>query len=289
MSALTLSDLDDHPELIEETLALFRGCPPGRQHAVLGEPCRMGLEPRQEDLDDCLGVLLALHDGRLRGCLGLCRYSDKQVTLWGPVVHRGHVREGVGARLLEEARTALRDGGYEALRVLVDQRNRVARSFFLAKGLAAWRDNHLYECRLDGPLPPSAKGVSVARPADHGEVTAVLASAFPDSGHIERPLTQREREGYRHHILQDSGRIIGAAAVRTSPRRNWLTLIAIRPEHRGKGLGHDLIRGVIAGEARLGATRLGLEVLADNAAAIAMYEAAGMTHSWTATIMTGPA
>ncbi|MDA3960166.1 MAG: GNAT family N-acetyltransferase [Planctomycetota bacterium] len=288
MSIPALTDLDAEPQHTEAVLRLLRACPPGREHAVVGDPTRMGLEPRHEDLEHCLGVLVLHQGSTVLGTLAICPYSDSQVTIWGPVVHHGYTRTGVGSRLLREARTALQSGGYESIRVLVDVRNRSARSFFLAKGLTVWKDNHVYERSLMGNMPPCPGGVSVSRPTDHDEITRLLADAFPDSGHIERPLNLREREGYRHHILQDSGSIIGACAVKSTPGRAWLTLAAIQPDLRGKGMGQHLIAGVVANEAALGSPKLGLEVLADNAAAITCYRAAGLSRSWTATIMTGP-
>lgn len=288
MAELRLTDLDADPQLLSEVLELLRGCPPGRDHAVSGHPSRMGCEPRPQDLHDALGVLVATADGETAGALAICPYSDEQVTLWGPVVHRRLVRRGIGSRLLHEARAALREGGYESLRVLVDTRNRDARAFFLASGLAVWKDDLLYERNLLGALPPSPGGVSRARPSDHAEVAGVFAAAFPESGHLQRPLAQREREGYRHHILQDSGRILAAAAVKGEPERSWLSLLAVRPEARGRHLGTRLLAGALHAEAELGVTRLGLEVLADNVPAIALYTGLGFQRAWTATIMTGP-
>lgn len=283
-----LTDLDAAPHHTDAVLRLLRACPPGREHAVIGDPARMGMEPRTQDLDACLGVLVLAQGETVLGTLGICRYSDNQVTLWGPVVHHGHTRAGIGGRLLQEARVALRSGGYESLRVLVDRRNRVARAFFFGKGLSVWKDNHIYERSLMRDLPADGGGVSVARGDDLPVVGRLFADAFPDSGHIDRPLERREHEGYRHHILQDSGDIVGAAAVKVTPGRAWLTLAAIRPDRRGHGLGARLIRGVVGNEAARGMPAIGLEVLADNQAAIASYRAAGFERSWTATIMTGP-
>jgi ribosomal protein S18 acetylase RimI-like enzyme len=44
----------------------------------------------------------------------------------------------------------------------------------------------------------------------------------------------------------------------------------------------------MASEVRLGATRMGLDVLADNRAAIALYQGCGFVRQWSATIFTGP-
>jgi ribosomal protein S18 acetylase RimI-like enzyme len=285
---ITLTDLDERPDLAEDALALLRGCPPGREHAVIGLPERMGLPPGPSDLANCLGVLIAVAGKRVVGVLGICPYSDQQITLWGPVVHRGHTRRGIGALLLREGRRALRDGGFESLRVLVDQRNRNARAFFLNKGLTAWKDNEIFQRRLDQDLSANPGGVSLARPGDHDEVAGLLAHGFPDSGHLDAPLAQREREGYRHYILQDSGTIVAVAAVKDSPRRHWMSLIAVDATCRGQGLGRRLLAGTLHLEHERGCPALGLEVLADNSAAIALYRNCGFELQWRAAIMTGP-
>ncbi|MBA3709860.1 MAG: hypothetical protein H0W83_13685, partial [Planctomycetes bacterium] len=78
MPALVLADLDQRPELRPAAAAVFAACPPGHDHQVCGIPERMGMEPRPEDLSECLGVLLALSGIRVVGALGLCPYSAQQ-------------------------------------------------------------------------------------------------------------------------------------------------------------------------------------------------------------------
>ena len=51
--------------------------------------------------------------------------------------------------------------------------------------------------------------------------------------------------------------------------------LAIRPELRGRGLGSQLLQGVIAEAGRLGATTATLEVRRSNQAAIRLYTRAG--------------
>ena len=289
MADLRLTDLDADPQLLPQVLALFAGCPPGHNHAVCGHPARMGLPPQAEDLREALGVLIALQGARVVGALALCPYSDEQVTLWGPVVHRGHTRAGVGTRLLDEARLALADGGYESIRVHVDTRNRVARSFFFDRGLAHWTTNRIYERRIVGSeLPPDPGGVSEARPADHAEITQVIDDAFPESNHCREPLATRERQGYRHYFLQDAGVIVGAAAVQVQPGRGWIGFIGVRSGHRGAGYGSRLLAGLLHREAQRGTARLALEVLEQNRAAVRLYEQMAFHLAWKSHIMTGP-
>ena len=288
MHGFTITDLDADPQLTDEVLRLFQACKPGHNHAVCGEPSRMGCPVLASDLDDTLGVLCVHHNNRTLGALALCGYSDEQVTIWGPVVNRAFTRHGIGSFLLQEAKQAIRDGGYESLRTNIDTRNRGARSFFLGKGLSHWMKNCVYERNLLQALPANTGGVSIAKPADHNDVQDILAECFPDSSHWQDPLIEREREGYRHHILQVSGKIVGAGAVKVTTGRSWLSLFGMRSEYRRQGYGQQLLAGILANEHSHGAIRIGLEVLENNKTAIGIYESLGFKRSWTAHIMTGP-
>jgi ribosomal-protein-alanine N-acetyltransferase len=55
--------------------------------------------------------------------------------------------------------------------------------------------------------------------------------------------------------------------------------LAVLPELRGRGLGTELLRGVIAEAAHLGAAVLTLEVRESNKAAIQLYRAAGFVQA----------
>ena len=283
------SDLDERPELAEEVLALFRRFGPGRFHAVNGEPSNMGQLPSIGDLLDCLGVLIVLSpNDMLAGALGICPYSSTQVTLWGPVVSSGHQGHTVGTTLLNRAKDALREGGFESARVLNDTRNRRGRSFFLKHGMTPWKDNHLYEHALKELPGEDFPGVSLARSSDHREVEAITMANFPESSHCNVSLQQRERQGYRHYILQVGGTIVATAAVKGLGRRSWMSLIGVHPEYHGQGYGTRLLRGLLKHEFSLGSRCIGLEVLADNLGAMHIYAKAGFQRRWTSSILVGP-
>lgn len=283
-----LVDLDQRPELISATVAAFAACPPGKHHLVCGLPASMGQVPTTLDLMHTSGVMLACSATDLLGAIALCPYSDEQVTLWGPAVcGDGLDNLTIPERLLNEARKALKDSGYISVRTLVDQRNRELRSFLLAHGFSAWKDNVIFERYLRGDLP----GDSQVRPTtakDHNAVSALIAEAFPETGHLAPSLATRELEGYRHYVLTGPSGLLGAAAIAGDGRRSWMKLIAISAKQRSKGLGHRLVAGVVAAEAARGVTHLGLEVLADNLAAVALYTGTGFKKQFTAAIMTAP-
>jgi len=285
--ALTLVDLDQRADLVAPVIALFAAHGPGRAHAVGGIPVRMGLAAVAADLDACLGTLILLDRQRVAGALAICPYSDEQATLWGPVTDQAYSLGAVGTLLIAEARKALRDGRFESVRSLADTRNRGLRQFLLGQGLAAWKDTHIYERPLAKP-PPLPAGARLAKARDHRDLTEILTQAFPESLHCQPSVAMRDKEGYRHYVLEREGEVTAAAAVQEVNRRSWLKLIAVRPGVRRAGAGRALLDGVLAGEAQRGQREIGLEVLADNGAAITTFERCGFCRAWTATILTGP-
>lgn len=284
---LVLADLDQRPHLTGEALAIFAACAPGAEHQVCGIPAWMGLPPAREALDQAAGVLTALSGTRVVGALAMCPYSDEQVTLWGPALARG-ATDAVGDRLLATAREALQLSRYGSLRALVDTRNRRARALLLTHGFTAWKDDHLYERRIDDDDAVTPTRVRVAGARDHHALATIFIQSFPDSDHCLPSLGKREQEGFRHYLLEDGDTPVAAAAVHDAGRRAWLKLIAVRPGARGKGHSRALLSGIITEEAKRRTRLIGLEVLADNAAAVRLYDGGGFKRRWTATVMTGP-
>jgi GNAT superfamily N-acetyltransferase len=285
--AYSLVDLDQRPDLAAEVLALFTASPPGANHLVCGLPAYMGLPASPESLSQAAGVLIALSGNRAAGALALCPYSEEQITLWGPAVAKGAGSE-TGARLIDAAREALHLSPYGSMRALADTRNRRSRTLLLAHGFTTWKDTYCYERELGGAAQPGTSRVRRAAVRDHAVLATIFIQGFPDSDHCIPSLQRRESEGYRHYLLEDDGVVAAAAAIQDAGGRGWLKLVAMRPEMRGKHLSKRLLEGVLAEEGKRHTRALALEVLADNAPAIHLYESVGFKRRWTATIFTGP-
>ncbi|MDG4647209.1 GNAT family N-acetyltransferase [Roseibacterium sp. SDUM158017] len=69
------------------------------------------------------------------------------------------------------------------------------------------------------------------------------------------------------------------ALVQALPPEAELLTIAVDPRAQGRGVGRDLLRAVFAAAAAAGCETLHLEVAADNAAARALYAAAGLAET----------
>ena len=292
LDRISLTDLDQRPEMTAAALALLSSGRFGVSHLVSGLPVAMGLVPSAADLRQCTGVLLALERIDVVGVLAICPYSETQVTWWGPAVAGGSAAS-IARLLADEARRAAREGGYASLRALCDLRDRAHRQLLQSLGFAPWKDCLLFERGLAGLAEGDLSGVRIAVRADHPAVSQILGEGFPDSDHCTPNLVQRENEGYRHYLLVVEGEAVAAAAVQDPGpdavrRRAWLKLIAVRKTHRNRHLGKRLLAGILATEARHRLPSIGLEVLADNASAIRLYRSSGFTHRWTATVLIAP-
>lgn len=78
--------------------------------------------------------------------------------------------------------------------------------------------------------------------------------------------------------LDDTGQVVGLAAMGVRGQRGWVGGFGIAQAYRGKGLSHRLIEAVLTAARELQLAQLQLEVLTSNAAAIGVYERAGFVH-----------
>jgi len=81
-------------------------------------------------------------------------------------------------------------------------------------------------------------------------------------------------------VAEDDGKIVGDLTLRAISPRRALEHVAslgmsVRASHRRRGIGRALLAEGIAWAKKAGITRLELFVFADNAPAIALYEAVG--------------
>jgi [ribosomal protein S18]-alanine N-acetyltransferase len=81
----------------------------------------------------------------------------------------------------------------------------------------------------------------------------------------------------RHYLVAESGGdLFGYAGLCAyPPSESYVQTIAVAPAHQGNGLGTQLLIRLIDESARRGCRQLDLEVRADNAVAIGLYERHG--------------
>ena len=80
----------------------------------------------------------------------------------------------------------------------------------------------------------------------------------------------------RHYIVMEDGeRILGYAGIHVVAPEADVQTIAVDPDQQRRGLGRALLRAVIDEARHRGCTQIFLEVLVDNAPAIALYTREG--------------
>jgi ribosomal protein S18 acetylase RimI-like enzyme len=149
---------------------------------------------------------------------------------------------------------------------------------------------------LHGDAPPDPPAGVTLRPMDvHREAEALLAvneAAFAQNADYEpeTPTTFAEHHLHVHNHAADlsrvaevDGALAGFALVRRWPDAvAYIDLLAVRPDHAGRGIGGTLLRAVFAAAAAAGLARAQLGVASDNPHATRLYERAGMTRRWRA-------
>lgn len=124
--------------------------------------------------------------------------------------------------------------------------------------------------------------VQYSDPAHRAEVMALWRRELGYAqGHNEPGLViDRKRaldDGLFFVALDDTDALAGTVMAGYDGHRGWLCSLAVRPEHRGAGLGSALVRHAEAALVRLGCVKVNLQVLAGNEAVCAFYEALGYT------------
>src|SRR5262245_52171422 len=76
-------------------------------------------------------------------------------------------------------------------------------------------------------------------------------------------------------VAVDAGQPIGLANLGRRGERTWLGGIGVVPARRGQGVGELLNRKLLDRARALGANEMALEVIVENAPAIALYEKLG--------------
>jgi ribosomal protein S18 acetylase RimI-like enzyme len=83
----------------------------------------------------------------------------------------------------------------------------------------------------------------------------------------------------RSLVAVEHGRPVGLANLGRRGERSWLGGVGVVPERRGSGIGESLTRMLLDRARDAGAREMVLEVIVENAPAIALYEKLGFTRT----------
>ena len=101
-------------------------------------------------------------------------------------------------------------------------------------------------------------------------------SCFPGEAWSLEQFWHELAQPTRTYVVAEKGAsIIGYAGVFVLAPQSDIQTVAVDPQHRGTGIADRLIERLMADAAAAGATSMLLEVRADNAAAMGLYERHG--------------
>jgi mycothiol synthase len=210
------------------------------------------------------------------------------------VVHPEHEGRGIGARLLEWVQRGALERGHERHRQWVAAGNSRARELLVGAGYAVARSYLGMGCSLEGATAAArsvgdglrVRSVDVDRDAARlYEVDAAIFSGNPS--YVAESLREFREEHLEAHdfdaglsrvVETGDGRIIGfLLARRELPEAiGYVDLLAVGPDHQGRGLGTMLLAEAFAAFAAAGMREAQLGVDSDNPRALRIYERAGM-------------
>jgi ribosomal-protein-alanine N-acetyltransferase len=108
------------------------------------------------------------------------------------------------------------------------------------------------------------------------DVHELEASLFPSDAWTLEQFWQELSQPTRHYVVAvDDGRPVGYAGAFVTATDADVQTIAVAGDHQGRGLASALMSALLAAVADRGATHVLLEVRADNAPAISLYERFG--------------
>jgi len=115
--------------------------------------------------------------------------------------------------------------------------------------------------------------------SDRDDVARLWREVFPDSPPWNRPEDDIERKRTVQPglflVAIDDEELVGTAMGGFDGHRGWVYYVAVRPEHRRKGIGASLMRAVEKGVAGIGCTKLNLQVRSTNREVIEFYRKIG--------------
>lgn len=211
-------------------------------------------------------------------------------------VHPEHEGRGIGTALLRWSQQVVRRQGGTVVGSTVPDANEPARRLFLANGYAPYWESWILQIQHETePAPPVLPPGVEIRPFEPGEETTVyrvIEDAFAEWG--SRPPNPFEtwkgwvlqRPGFEPWMLPvvvDRDQIVGAAFLIVYPGdTGWVQQIAVRKDHRGRGLGRALLQHAFGEFFRRGERRAGLST-DSRTGARTLYEHVGMrvTSSYT--------
>ncbi len=204
-------------------------------------------------------------------------------------VHPDLEGHGLGTAILRWSQEVVQSQGGTVVGGTIPDGNEPARRLFLANGYAPYWESWILEIRHDEePRPPTLPTGITIRPFQPGEertVHRVIEDAFSEWG--SRPpnpfdewqawaLGRNRFEPWMLPVVVDDGEIVGTAfLILYAGDTGWVQELAVRADHRGRGLGRALLQHAFGEFFRRGESTTGLST-ESRTGARSLYEHVGM-------------
>lgn len=207
---------------------------------------------------------------RLLGFLGIYTHGAPTFELAG-MVDPAARRRGIGTAMLDAALQICRQREPEAILLIVPRTSVAGRA--LAQHRSSGLDHSEHALQLLGepaevPADPRVT-VRAATDADQQAVREIMRLGFgwePPGDALRDPNTL---------VIERDGRPIGAVRLNLEGDRAGVYGFAIHPDHRGRGIGRDVLHRLCRKARADGATVVHLEVATDNDRALNLYTSLG--------------
>ena len=117
------------------------------------------------------------------------------------------------------------------------------------------------------------------RESDKKAVVSLWRQVFPDSPSWNDPETNIKHKLAIQRdlflVAELDNNIIGTAMAGFDGHRGWVYYVAVKPEYRRRGIGKALMLSVEQGLARIGCTKLNLQVRSSNEETVKFYKSLG--------------
>lgn len=231
-------------------------------------------EWREPDFDLAQDAIVAESGGEV---IGYAHFRSGDLLA---VVDPARQGEGAGSALLDWAERRARERGEDKVRQGIGDRGTAAQALLEARGYRVVRSYH----RLERDL--GEEGEPGFEPYTGQPLFALYDAAFSRNADYvprsEHAWTQRHL--HAHNLDRQTSRVApgrGFALVRRwEDDVAYVELLAVHPDHAGRGLGGALLSAVFAAAARAGYRRAVLNVASDNPDALRLYERVGMRPRW---------